>query len=1360
MKRLLLPLALLLVPFLAHAQQRDLATALQYLEANRSTYQLTSEDLSGAVVTARYTDDHNGVTHLYLTQRHNGIEVYEGVLSVHLKGDQVVYVSNRFESKLAARVNTASPSLSVQAAVENVAFDLALPISEPLVMTASKGGPAQEMTLSTAGISLEPIPARLVYVPQDNGSVRLAWHVEIYELDQQHYWRALVDARSGETLVQQDLVVHDDFGFTPVVTDTPNWRTNEEVRELLRAKYAAEKAAYQPASSGQGAGMPTSDGQYEVYPIPDESPVHAGEAPLGPATQRDVVSEASLISQAGPRAATNGWHDDGTSVYTTTRGNNVWAYLDSLGTEAGPSPDDGVSRNFTTSNTSLLVNYDLDFSDQPTAYGHAAAVNLFYMNNIMHDVFYQYGFDEQSGNMQQTNFGRGGLGSDGVLAQAQDGGGQNNANQLTLQDGVPPRMQMFLWTPPGGQSPVEINSPAGIAGVKNSLPAAFGPRPMGETADLVLAVANTGLGAAGSPDEGCGLNAGAAPSPLAYANAAQMNGKIAFIKRGTCSFAEKVLSAQLSGAIGAIIYTQNPGEGPIVMGCTAGCEGVTIPSAMVGNTDGLTIRAVIDASTTVNATLREDPNFVPFRDGDFDNGIIAHEYHHSVSTRLVAGPANACLGGNEQGGEGWSDWAALMLTMKAGDTRTTAKGIGNYSTFQDPFTGGGIRPAPYSTDFATNPFLYSDLQNAGGSLSIPHGVGFLWATMMWELVWDLVDRDGFDPDVYSGNGGNNLAMQLIVDGMKMTPCSPTFIDMRDGIVAAAVAAGGQDECVVWNAFARRGLGYSAQAGVYEDHFDLPPQCAPQLRLAKKVDKATTVAGDVLTYTLSATNEFANALTNVQLTDTLPERTSYVAGSAESNCNGTFDGTTVTFDPGTIIAGATRNCTFQVAIDGGVHSPVLFTDDMENGGVNWTSTSDVPGVQWVYEPASSGAHSPFAAWFAQDFATDNNQYLTLNTAIALPAEDNGNPIGSTGTPMLTFWHKFQTELGFDGGYVEISTDGGANWSDLGPKMTKNGYNGSFFNGDSCTFPDADANCHIQTEVDLTSFAGQSVLIRFRMFTDLLVPEVGWWVDDVEFVDAGCVINTASASASEFAGPSTDDARTCVTNTEPLITSVDARIFIEGPYDEGSDRMLTTLNGRGDLPTDQPYSDPAFDGTPMDYDGSESVDASFFVNHPTIVDWVLLELRTGTDAASTVARRAVFLKNDGSLVDLDGTSLPAFTTAPGGALYVVVRHRNHLPVMSANALSPSGSTLTQDFTTGQGQAFGTQPMKQLESGVYGLYGGDADADGQIQNDDKNVNWRNEVGLAGYRSADFNLNGQVQTSDKNVVWRPNVGLGSQID
>ena len=81
----------------------------------------------------------------------------------------------------------------------------------------------------------------------------------------------------------------------------------------------------------------------------------------------------------------------------------------------------------------------------PPPYQPAAVTNLFYWNNIIHDVMYLYGFDEASGNFQEDNEGTDGLGSDYVNAEAQDGSGTNNANFFTPADGSNPRMQMFLW---------------------------------------------------------------------------------------------------------------------------------------------------------------------------------------------------------------------------------------------------------------------------------------------------------------------------------------------------------------------------------------------------------------------------------------------------------------------------------------------------------------------------------------------------------------------------------------------------------------------------------------------------------------------------------------------------------------------------------------------------------------------------------------------------------------------------------------------------------------------------------------------------------------------------------------------------
>ena len=92
--------------------------------------------------------------------------------------------------------------------------------------------------------------------------------------------------------------------------------------------------------------------------------------------------------------------------------------------------------------------------------------------------------------------------------------------------------------------------------------------------------------------------------------------------------------------------------------------------------------------------------------------------------------------------------------------------------------------------------------------------------------------------------------------------------------------------------------------------------------------------------------------------------------------------------------------------------------------------------------------------------------------------------------------------------------------------------------------------------------------------------------------------------------------------------------------------------------------------------------------------------------------------------------------------------------------TSSVASWDFTTGSGQYYGgATGAQELETDVWGMIAGDADGDGQVQNTDKNVEWRSQVGQSGYKEADFNLNGQVQNDDKNLVWRYNVGRGSQV-
>ncbi|GAL00105.1 metalloprotease MEP2 [Nonlabens ulvanivorans] len=185
---------------------------------------------------------------------------------------------------------------------------------------------------------------------------------------------------------------------------------------------------------------------------------------------------------------------------------------------------------------------------------------------------------------------------------------------------------------------------------------------------------------------------------------------------------------------------------------------------------------------------------------------------------MTGGPANpSCLSNNEQMGEGWSDWFSLIITIEPGDLGTDIRGIGTYATNQS-VTGPGIRNFPYSTDFNINPVTFGDTNNA--NFSAPHGIGSIWASMLWDLSWRFISDYGYDPDLFNGTGGNNIAMQLILDGMKLQPCNPGFVDGRDAILQAdMIANSGVNSDRIWEVFAARGLGFSATQGDSNNRFD-------------------------------------------------------------------------------------------------------------------------------------------------------------------------------------------------------------------------------------------------------------------------------------------------------------------------------------------------------------------------------------------------------------------------------------------------------------------------------------------------------------------------------------------------------------
>jgi hypothetical protein len=140
-----------------------------------------------------------------------------------------------------------------------------------------------------------------------------------------------------------------------------------------------------------------------------------------------------------------------------------------------------------------------------------------------------------------------------------------------------------------------------------------------------------------------------------------------------------------------------------------------------------------------------------------------------------------------------------------------------------------------------------------------------------------------------------------------------------------------------------------------------------------------------------------------------------------------------------------------------------------------------------------------------------------------------------------------------------------------------------------------------------------------------------------------------------------------------------------------------------------------------------------------------LRSNT--TTTVATRAAFIKGDGSIVDLDGVSPVAFTNLTAGNYYVVVRHRNHLAIMSASAVALSASSGLYDFTVGSGQYYGgADAAVDLGSGVWGMVGGNADNSDQdiFPSDAALIRSGLLAGDSGYLTADADMDGDVFPSD----------------
>jgi hypothetical protein len=1055
---------LLLLSCFASAQDISLEAYRPLLVKNAARLGITPTDAAEAVITHAYTDKATHVTYVYLQQSYKQIKVYNTIITAAFIDGNLQYTSGTFIKNIAARAGTPSYSRTHLDAIRGAVRHLHLNESAPLAAAKDLFTTEKKYTVNADAIARRPIETTLYWTPSDDKQqVTLTWNVNIHLKDSADWWNVRINAQTGEFVQKDNWTVNEKIaGSYPETTSDVTTANNNPAAAVI---HTTNSDIISPAIKSKLPAPPNvSSATYHVIPFPYESP---NFAPFS-----DDVSPW-LKAGAGNDAVTLGWHFDNTTNYTITRGNNVFAFLDRRANNASDALRNWPDTS-TTAAPSLTFSHTINTAKQPWLDAESkksALDNLFYWNNLMHDVSYQYGFTEAAGNFQKDNLGRGGNGNDFVNANAQDSAGYSNANFATPPDGSSGLMQMYTWASP----PIfTVTAPAPIAGTYTAMENSFtSPNKLVDRGPITGNIVWYNDDATGTLHRGC--------SPAT--NAAAVAGNIALIDAfgnsaiGCTTYAYKVKNAQNAGAIAVIMYFPTN----TLSGIGGTDPSITIPVIMITNATGNLIATQLNGGQTVSCTMSTGI----YMDGDLDCGVICHEYGHGISNRLTGGPFGAsCLTNAEQGGEGWSDFMALMMTTNWATAQLTdgpnPRPMATYANAQAA-NGSGIRRYPYSTNMTVNPLTYS---NVATNTEV-HAIGEVWCSALWDMTWNIIQQqNAITTDLYNsaGTGGNTIAMNLVITGMKLQPCTPGFLDARNAVLAAdSILYGYSHKCAIWNAFARRGMGYSAKQGLSTSAtdqtaaFDLPPGIILTKSLPVKVDANTN-------YTFTRTASCNCQAATFTLRDTIPAGFTYVSSTPA----GTLNGNILTFPATTFNSGESKDFSITLTAPAtGCNIDSVLNDNRDNnttGGFTSSGTS-------AWSASTVRAHTGNTSWFAPDRTTATTTSLTSASTATTAAK----PLS-----ILSFWHNFRTETLFDGGVVEYSTDGGTTWVDASSLFLSTGYtyamdasttlaNRRSFSGNSKGFG--------QTLVNLATLGTTPVQFRFRMETDGAVGVEGWYIDDI-------------------------------------------------------------------------------------------------------------------------------------------------------------------------------------------------------------------------------------------------------------------------
>jgi large repetitive protein len=1071
-----------------------------------SYYRLTPADVAQLELLDVHDTGRGGIVVRFL-RRIDGIEVQGERVSVAMDRSLDVVAFTGYvtgDLPVAAKLGRVKDAFGLDAprAVAAAMSDLAgvrLGTGDFDAPTDQPGG-YRAMTLTAAGkarssaTTAEPARGKPVFIRTGPGSLTAAYYVEA----------DLGDGTDGAPRLVAYHIAADDG------------------RVLAKHDLVASEHTYRVYADSTGLKQPW-DGPYGNTATPHPTATPDGFVP--PAATAQLVSVTSIGDVVDP------WLPAGA---TETLGNNVDAYLDLVAPD-GFSAGTSDLRGSVSAPGVFDYFFDVTVGANANATQRQAAITqLFYNINWFHDWYYAAGFTEASGNAQFANFGRGGLENDGMRAEAQDFGGFNNANMQTPADGARPRMQMFLWTKPTALN-VTVTAPGSLAGTYTSInTATWGPLNFSLSGEIVRA----------NPVDAC--------TPLV----GDYVGKIVFVDRGgvaACNgFAGKAERVQAAGGIGIIIANVPTSVNPTIAPGMGGTPTVpiTIGGVSMNLADGDLFRAALATGPATGSVLRQ----VQLLDGDLDNQIVAHEWGHYISNRLVFDAAGLQTNMARGLGEGWADFHGLLMTIRAEDALVPTNanwagtfGMGSYGTMSDPQSYYyGIRRYPYSTDMTKNPLSFRYISDASGNPTVPppnfnstpsqvHATGENWATMLWECYAALLrDTLGSTPRLTFTQARDRMR-DYVVAAYKMTPANPTLLEARDAVLLAAFLNDPADWQLFGAAFAKRGAGVRAVAPPRGENTNTPVlesfawgaaveqtgatltdvaggACAPDGILDNgesaqlKVTFKNIGNADVGALTAAVSSSTAGIAFPGGATLNIPAIPR--GGSATATLSVTATGlpalTPIAITVATPDAGAGEATPVSYSFPGQADEAAgsSTTDTVERTGTVWSTTSSVTGPtpDMVWQRVSTSLTN--RAWRARS-ATYAATVELQTPSFVVPT---GNTLGLAFNHRYSFERDSVNNLNFDAGVIEYTTDNGVTWSDITTVAT-NPYNGTIatgnplagrtgFTGTSTGYPG-----FLARSINLgTSFGGRIVRLRFRVSADTAVASPGWEVDDIQITGA--------------------------------------------------------------------------------------------------------------------------------------------------------------------------------------------------------------------------------------------------------------------